>query len=121
MTPIAFGAARRSATALSTPPLIATAIRPGAGAAVNTGAIAFASASAASVSPGTAAASSSVRPTSGRSRTRRVGLDDALALDREAHRRVLVSAGGVADQLEQGHSFRLDDRSSEGIVASVSS
>ena len=41
---------------------------PAAGAAVNTGAIAFASASAASVSPGTAAASSSERPASGRSR-----------------------------------------------------
>jgi len=46
VTPIAFGAARRRATALSTPPLIATAIRPGVGAAANAGAIAFASASA---------------------------------------------------------------------------
>ena len=36
MTPTAFGAARRSVTALSTPPLIATAARPGRGAARNT-------------------------------------------------------------------------------------
>ena len=62
VTPTASGRACRSATALSTPPLMATATRPGAGAARKAGPIAFASASAASVSPGTAAASSSVRP-----------------------------------------------------------
>ena len=68
VTPTAFGNARRSATALSTPPLIATAVRPARGSARKIGPRAFASASAASVSPGTAAASSSVRPVSGRVR-----------------------------------------------------
>ena len=52
----------RSATALSTPPLIATAMRRGSACARTAGPIAFASASTASVSPPTAAASSSVRP-----------------------------------------------------------
>src|SRR5207253_2301823 len=47
VTPTAFGRARRSATALSTPPLIATAVRPGRGSARKTGPSAFASASAA--------------------------------------------------------------------------
>ena len=55
-----------SATALSTPPLIATALRPGDREARKTGPMALASASAASVSPPTAAASSKVNPTSDR-------------------------------------------------------
>ena len=59
------GSDLRSATALSTPPLIATATRPGEDGARNAGPIAFASASTARVSPPTAAASSSVSPTSG--------------------------------------------------------
>ena len=67
VTPTAPGPALSSATALSTPPLIATAVRPGSGGAATTGPIAFASASAASVSPGTAAASSSVSPARSRS------------------------------------------------------
>ena len=62
VTPTAPGPARSSATALSTPPLIATAVRPGAGAARTAAASAFARASTARVSPPTAAASSSVRP-----------------------------------------------------------
>ena len=107
VTPIAFGAARRSATALSTPPLIATATRPGAGAAVKTGPIAFASASAASVSPGTAAASSRVRPVERPREARSVGLDDAVAVDEQPHSGVVVAAGGVADQLERWHGMRL--------------
>ena len=68
VTPSACGPARSSATALSTPPLIATATRSGSASARKTCASAFASASTASVSPPTAAASSSVRPSSGRSR-----------------------------------------------------
>src|SRR5689334_22090683 len=68
VTPIAFWPARSSATALSTPPLIATATRPGAGSARQTCPSAFARASTASSSPPTAAASSSVSPASGRSR-----------------------------------------------------
>src|SRR5581483_7912619 len=67
VTPTASGSERRSATALSTPPLIATATRVGDGAARNAGPSAFASASTASVSPPTAAASSSVRPARSRS------------------------------------------------------
>ena len=67
VTPTAFGAARSSATALSTPPLIATAVRPARGSARKTGPSAAASASTASVSPPTAAASSSVSPGSARS------------------------------------------------------
>ncbi len=67
VTPTASAPARTSATALSTPPLIATATRPGFGLARKTPARAFATASAASVSPGTAAASSSVRSARGRS------------------------------------------------------
>ena len=103
MTPIAFGAARRSATALSTPPLIATAIRPGAGAAANTGAIAFASASAARVSPGTAAASSSERPTSGRARPGASASTMTVVLHDQPHRGVVLAARGVADQFEPRH------------------
>ena len=53
VTPTASGRARGRVTALSTPPLIATATRPGLGAARNTCASAFATASAARVSPGT--------------------------------------------------------------------
>ncbi len=68
VTPRASGPARRSATAESTPPLIATATRPGAGGARKTGPSAFASASTASVSPPTAAASKRVRPRRPRSR-----------------------------------------------------
>ena len=67
VTPIAFGKDLSSVTALSTPPLIATAMRPEERGARNTGPIALASASTASVSPPTAAASSSVNPTSERS------------------------------------------------------
>jgi len=67
VTPIARGPALSSATALSTPPLIATATRSGSGSAWKIGPSAFASASTASVSPPTAAASSSVIPSSGRS------------------------------------------------------
>src|SRR5919108_187621 len=63
----AFGPARRRATALSTPPLIATATRSESRRARKMGPIALASASTASSSPPTAAASSSVRPSSGRS------------------------------------------------------
>ena len=62
MTPIGSGPARRSATAESTPPLIATATRSGENGASKAGPIAFASASTASVSPPTAAASSKLRP-----------------------------------------------------------
>src|SRR5690242_17352474 len=68
VTPTAFGSERRRATALSTPPLIATATRPGERCARKTPPIAFASASTASVSPPTAAASSSVSPASSRSK-----------------------------------------------------
>src|SRR5207302_1740442 len=67
VTPTAFGNARSSATALSTPPLIATAVRPVERSARKTEPSAFASASTASVSPDTAAASSSVRPARDRS------------------------------------------------------
>ncbi len=68
VTPTASGPAASRATALSTPPLIATAVRVGTAGALTAGPIAFASASTASVSPPTAAASSSVRPTRSRSR-----------------------------------------------------
>ena len=67
VTPTAPRPARNSATALSTPPLIATAVRSGSGAAATTGPMALASASVASVVPGTAAASSSVSPVRSRS------------------------------------------------------
>ena len=68
VTPTAsFARARRSATALSTPPLIATATRSAERGARKTGPIAFASASTGSVSPPTAAASSRVSPSSGAS------------------------------------------------------
>ena len=107
MTPIAFGAARRSATALSTPPLIATAIRPGAGAAANTGAIAFASASAASVSPGTAAASSSERPTSERPRPGASASTMRSSSTTQPDGGVVLAARGVADEFEPGHAVRL--------------
>ena len=62
MTPTAAGPALRSVTALSTPPLIATATRSGSGAERTAGASAFARASTGSVSPPTAHASSRVRP-----------------------------------------------------------
>ena len=67
VTPIAFGSDLSNVTALSTPPLIATAMRPAARGARKTGPIALASASTASVSPPTEAASNNVSPTSERS------------------------------------------------------
>ena len=92
--------ARRSATALSTPPLIATAILCGSGAARNTCASAFASASAASVSPGTAAASSSVSPAERPLEPGRVRGDDPVAVDRQPYERELLASSGVSDHLE---------------------
>ena len=67
VTPTAFGNDFSNTTALSTPPLIATATRPATGGARNAGPIALATASTASVSPPTEAASSKVNPTSERS------------------------------------------------------
>ena len=67
---------------------------------MKTCASAFASASAASVSPGTAAASSSVRPASGARQPGRVGVDDPVAVDREPHERELVAPRRVSDDLD---------------------
>ena len=100
VTPSACVAARSSATALSTPPLIATATRSGCGSARKTCASAFASASTASVSPPTAAASSSVSPSSARASAGRVGGDDAVAVDGEADERELGAARRVSDDLD---------------------
>ena len=77
------------------------------GRAVKTGAIAFASASAASVSPGTAAASSSERPTSGRSRPGASASTMRSSVDGQPHGGVVLAARGVSDQLERRHPRRL--------------
>ena len=100
MTPIALGPARSSATALSTPPLIATAIRPGSGGAVKT-------------------CGERVRKRVGGERLARhrggleqrqpgerprqpgrVGFDDPVAVDREPHECELGPARGVSDDLD---------------------
>ncbi len=107
VTPTAFGAALRSATALSTPPLIATATRPG-------------------TAIGPEVRRDRVRECVGGKRlsgnrrcleqrqtpkrtldARGVGRNDAVSLDREAHGRVFLAARGVADELPGRHAPRL--------------
>ena len=100
VTPIADEPARRSATALSTPPLMATAVRSGSGPARKIGPIAFASASTTSRSPGTAAASSRVRPTRRLLQPVGVSVDDAIAVDDQSDAGPLVSTRCVSGDLE---------------------
>ena len=104
MTPIAFGAARRSATALSTPPLIATAIRPGAGAAVNDGRDRVRERVGGERLAGDGGGLEQRQADERPLEAGRVGLDDPIVVDEQPDGGVVVAARGVADQLEPGHS-----------------
>ena len=87
------------ATALSTPPLIATATRPGTRCRRNTGPSADASASTASGSPPTAAASTSVKPSERTIEARRIGSDDRLVVDVEPDGRPCIATRRVSEDL----------------------
>ena len=114
VTPIAFGAARSSATALSTPPLIATAMRPAAGAAANDRGDRvrkrIRGERLARHGGRLEQREADERPLE----TRRVGLDDDVVLDDQPHGGVVLAARGVADQFEQRHAVRLAGGSTTG-------
>ena len=107
VTPIAFGAARRSATALSTPPLIATAMRPGRGAAREHGRDRVRERVGGERLAGHRGCLEQRQPDEERSRPGASASTMPVALDDQPHGCIVLAAGGVADQLEPRHAVRL--------------
>ena len=107
MTPTAFGAARRSVTALSTPPLIATATRSGVRRCPEDTCERVCDGVGGKRLAGDGRGLEQ-RQTGERPRhTGSVGVHDTVAVDDEARKRPLGAARGVTDHLCPGHRLRL--------------
>ena len=100
MTPIACSPARRRATALSTPPLMATAIRLGSGSARNTCCERIRERVGGKRLARHGGRLEQRQPGEGAVEAGRVGRDDPVAVDRQPDERELVAARGVSDHLE---------------------
>ena len=98
------GPARSSATALSTPPLIATAVRPATGSARKTGPIAFASASTAKRLAADRGSLEQRQPGERTFEPGRIRLDDAVAVDAQTHRGPLAVARRVSERLDHSRT-----------------
>ena len=100
MTPIAFGPARRSATALSTPPLMATAMRSGIGFGAEDLRERVCERVRGERLPGHGGGLEQRQPGERAREARCVGVHDPVAVDREAHKGELVPTRGIADDFE---------------------
>ena len=107
VTPIASAGARSSATALSTPPLIATATRPGNRRGAEDGRDRVRERIRRKRLAGDGCGLEQGQPGQAAAKPRRVCLDDPLAVEKQADDGVVLAAGGVADQLDAGHAPRL--------------
>ena len=105
MTPIAFGKDLSSATALSTPPLIATATRPALRGARKTGPIALASASTGKRLPANGSSLEQSQPNKRTIEPGSISLDNALAIKRQPHKRELGTTRRITNELN--HKLRL--------------
>ena len=115
MTPIAFGPARRSATALSTPPLMATAMRSGIRLRAEDLRERIGERVRGERLSGDGGSLEQRQPGERARKARRVGVHDPVAVDREAHKGELLPPRGIADDFE--HANQPSDENTSNLGA----